>query len=137
MATGSTNASTSDGAPVHRRRRAKGRRPFFFEDKNVDRQLAIVAALSGEVSVIRQRLAAHESLAAAGIPATEDAVESFEPSEQEKEALADWRREFLTRVFRILEFQTDVEAAESAEAEYNAMVGNFANDIGGNDESNS
>ncbi len=35
---------------------AKGKRPVYFEDPQVDKLLAMVIALTGEVSVLRERI---------------------------------------------------------------------------------
>jgi hypothetical protein len=41
---------------------AKGKRPVYFEDPQVDKLLAMVIALTGEVSVLRERLDTLERL---------------------------------------------------------------------------
>ncbi|MBW4504596.1 MAG: hypothetical protein KME57_34885 [Scytonema hyalinum WJT4-NPBG1] len=41
---------------------AKGKRPVYFEDPQTDKVLAIVMALIGEVSVLRERLDTIERL---------------------------------------------------------------------------
>ena len=45
-------------------RTARGRRPYFFDDPNIDKLLAMIMALAGEVSVLPERLDTHEMLAA-------------------------------------------------------------------------
>ena len=47
-------------------RKAKGRRPTYFDDPENDKLLAIVMALAGEVSVLRDRLDTVERLAEIG-----------------------------------------------------------------------
>ena len=42
---------------------AKGRRPYFFDDPDIDKLLAMIMALVGEVSVMRERMDTHERLA--------------------------------------------------------------------------
>lgn len=81
---------------------AKGKRPYFFDDPSVDKVLAMVMALTGEVSVLRDRLDTHEKLAQDKIWPTPANVEAFEISEEiEKERDAS-RAEYLGRVMRIV-----------------------------------
>ena len=81
---------------------AKGKRPYFFDDPSVDKLLAIVMALTGEVSVLRDRIDTHERLAENKVWPTADNVETFELTEEiEKER--DLRRsQYLDRVMRII-----------------------------------
>ena len=44
-------------------KKAKGKKPTFFADPQVDKLMAIVMALAGEVSVLRERLDTVERLA--------------------------------------------------------------------------
>jgi hypothetical protein len=52
----------SDGS-VGLKRRAKGKRPFYFSDPDVDRLLSMLMALAGELSVTRDRLDTLERVA--------------------------------------------------------------------------
>jgi hypothetical protein len=54
-------------------------RPAFFEDPAVDKLLAVSMALLGEVCVLRERLDAHEQLAAAGQVPAPASVDAFVP----------------------------------------------------------
>ena len=75
-------------APVRRRRTAKGRRPFFFEDPNTDKLLSMVAALAGEVAVLRQRLDTHERIAELRQLFTIEDIETFSPDQPTSDARA-------------------------------------------------
>lgn len=87
---------------IERPKVAKGKRPYFFDDPSVDKVLAIVMALTGEVSVLRDRLDTHEKLAESKIWPTAENVEAFEITE-DVEAERDLRRtEYLGRVMRIV-----------------------------------
>lgn len=114
-----------------RRRRAKGRRPFFLDDPDNDKLLAMIAALAGEVSVLHRRLVAHELVAEKKTLYSRDDIESHEPSQDELEALSRWRSEFLGRVFRILEFDVDAEAMSRARADYERMLDGFSQETPG------
>ena len=109
-----------------RRRRAKGRRPFFLEDPDNDKLLAMIAALAGEVSILHRRLIAHESVAEKKALFSAADIEAHEPAQEEVEALSRWRSEFLGRVFRILEYEVDEEGLARARADYERMLDGFA-----------
>jgi DNA-binding transcriptional ArsR family regulator len=48
------------------KRKAKGERPYFFDDPNVDRVVSMVMGLAGEVAVLHDRLDTLERLLEAG-----------------------------------------------------------------------
>ncbi len=89
-------------------RRAKGRRPQFFDDPAVERVMAIAMALAGELSVTRERLDTLERVLAAHGLIAPDAVERFEPDAAAQAARHAWGRDYLSRVLRIVE--QDVQA---------------------------
>ena len=109
--------------PRARQRFAKGRRPFFMKDPDVDRLLAIAAALTAEVSVVRERLDTAERLAEQGLPATPANIEAYEPSPAVDAAREVMRAALLDRVFRIL--ATPIEEP-GAERDYQLIVEQFA-----------
>ena len=114
-------AAPGERAPRGRQRFAKGRRPFFMRDPDVDRLLAIVTALTAELSVVRERLDTAERLAVQGLPATPATIEAYEPEpavEAEREAI---RSAMLDRVFRILS-----QPHEGDDGSYDAMVDRFS-----------
>lgn len=88
-------------------KRAKGNRPIYLDDPHVDRLLAIVMALAGEVAVLRDRLDTVERLAAAKGVLTHDDIETYQPDEQAAQAREQWRTEYLARLMRILEEEVD------------------------------
>lgn len=89
---------------IKRIRTAKGRRPYFFDDPNIDRLIAMLMALVAEVSVIRERLDTHERLAQENRVATPDEIESYEPPDHVLQERADRRERYIGRILRI---QTD------------------------------
>jgi len=111
-----------DGAPRRRRRYAKGRRPFFMADPDVDRLLAIVTALTAEVSVVRDRLDTAERLADLGLPATPANIEAYVPEPAVEATRETARSAMLDRVFRILSQPTE----GGGEVNYQAIVDRFS-----------
>lgn len=115
----------SDTPRKPRQRIAKGRRPFFLETPESDKLLAMITALVGEVSVLKDRLDTHERLAAAGKVATPEEIEAYTPDEfivDEREVA---RTAMLDRVFRIISATRD--GATDAEP-HDVLVERFAND---------
>jgi hypothetical protein len=118
--------ATKDSTQPRRRRIAKGRRPFFFADPNTDKLLSMIAALAGEVAVLRQRVDTHERLAGQrGVFSAAD-VEAYAPAIEVSDERALWRQEFLQRVFRILELEYTQPEVQREEAAYSAMIASFA-----------
>jgi hypothetical protein len=77
-------------------------RPAFFEDPAVDKLLAIAMALLGEVCVLRERLDAHERLAAAGEVLSPASVDAFEPDEAATRERDLARERTMNRVLSVL-----------------------------------
>jgi hypothetical protein len=85
-----------------RQRVAKGRRPLFMGDPDVDKLLAMIMAMTGEIALLRGRLDTHERLLASGQPVTPETIDAFEPDAVSEAAREAQRQAMLTRVFRIL-----------------------------------
>ncbi len=121
--TKSTNSSGDLKFEPGRTRWSKGKRPKFHDDEAVDRVLSIVMALAGEVSVLRERVDAHERLAAQHNLYGPAEVDAFVPDDAVEAERNAWRDGYLRRVFRAVE--QDIEAiAPSAtkEEDYNEVI---------------
>lgn len=94
-------------------RKAKGERPVFFHDPQVDKLLAIIMALAGEVSVLHERLDTLERLAEAKGLISRQEIESYRPDEQVMEERERWRTEYIARVLRVV--REELEAVERGE----------------------
>ncbi len=91
--------------------RAKGKRPWFLRDADVERVLSITLSLAMELAVTRQRLDALERLLEGKGVLVPDEVENYAPdadAELERQAAM---RAYIIRVLRIL--LQDAEAARS------------------------
>ncbi|WP_414581080.1 hypothetical protein [Scytonema sp. PCC 10023] len=85
---------------------AKGKRPVYFDDPQTDKVLAIVMALIGEVSVLRERLDTIERLLEAkDILAIAD-IEAYQPDESVAKEREQWRAEYIARVLRVLQTES-------------------------------
>jgi hypothetical protein len=78
----------------------KGRREAPGVDPRVDTLMGMIMALTSEVSVLRERLDAHERLAAQNTPATPQAVDDYVPDEQAAQARAAVRDRMVAKVCR-------------------------------------
>lgn len=103
-----------------RARVPKGERPTFFPDPAVDQLWWVMLAMLGEMSVLRDRLDAHERLAARHGLYTPADVDAFEPTAEEAKLRADEREAMLERALRSITIE--VEAARRAGAGGQARV---------------
>lgn len=107
--------------------KAKGQRPYFFNDKALERVLNITMALAGELAVTHERLDTIERLLEAkGILATHD-IEHFNPTPEQAEARQRWQAEYVARILRIV--QQELEAIQQP-AEYNRNMEEIAEVLG-------
>ena len=115
-------ATAAQKEEIQRVRTAKGRRPYFFDDPNVDRLIAIVMALTGEVSVLRERLDTHERLAADKQWADTAAVEKFDFDDDAEEERARWRSDYIARVLRIITDELEHLKRHEGEQDYKKII---------------
>ncbi len=110
-------------ATVELPKKAKGDRPYFFADSSVDKVLAMLMGLMGEVSVLADRVETLEHLLTTQGVLKEGQVDSFHP-DAEARAVRDERREMLlANVLRIIRQDAeDPEALISGETVYKAAV---------------
>lgn len=86
---------------------ASGQRPHFFGDPDVDRLLAIVWAMAGELAVTRERLDTVERLLAERAVLERDAIEQYRPDPEAAQQRGQMQLEYIARLLRIL--QQEVE----------------------------
>lgn len=92
-----------DKTNVKLKRKAKGKRPAYLADSTSEKILAMLMALAGEVSVMRDRMETTERLSEkSGVFAAED-IENYSPSEQEQAARQKRRAEYLQRILRAMQ----------------------------------
>ena len=89
------------------KRKAKGERPYFFDDPAIDKLLAMLMGLAGEVSVLRDRLDTVERLAEQNKLFTRTEVENYQPDEDALKERAERRAVFLSEVTRIIEAELE------------------------------
>ena len=106
------NATARPGAAPDRRYRIhKSRLDMPGVDPRVDTLMGMVLQLLSEVSILRERVDAHERLAAAKQVATPEAVDDYVPDEAAKQARAAVRQRMIEKGCRPM-----LAADEAAEA---------------------
>src|SRR6185295_11583826 len=94
-------------------KKAKGKKPSFFADPQIDKLMAIVMALAGEVSVLRERLDTVERLAESKGLFSRQEIEAYRPTELAAEEREQWRSQYIARILRVV--HEELEAVERGE----------------------
>lgn len=110
------------------RLKAKGRRPYFFDDPAIDKLLSITMALAGEVAVARERLDTIERLLAQKGVLQAEEIDAYRPDEAAKDERALWRADYLARVLRILQNEYEALDQGRADDDYESVVRELATD---------
>lgn len=97
--------------------KAKGKRPFFFSDPDVERLMNIVMALTQEVSVMRERLDTVERLLDKKGTISRDDIENFTPTKDEADQRGAWTQEYISRVLRIIQQEREALGAKDQYSE--------------------
>jgi len=87
---------------IHLPRDPKGRRAQFHQDPAIDQLMAIVLALTAEVSVAFERMDTLERLLERAGSLSKDDIEAFRPDEAAAAQRARQREELIQRVFQVL-----------------------------------
>ena len=102
-------------AQVKLKRRAKGERPYFFEDPNIDKVIGMVMGLAGEVSVMHDRQDTLERLLEKKGLVSRSEIERYKPTRAVAADRAAWRENFLGEILRIIEIELEALEDKSAE----------------------
>ncbi len=94
-------------------RKAKGKRPQFFEMEESERLMGILMAVVEELAVTRERLDTVERLLEASGGLNREAIDSFHPSAEQARERGLMHQEYIARVMRVL--QQEREALEEAQ----------------------
>lgn len=103
-------------------RKAKGERPAFFNDPQIDKLLAIIMALTGEVSVLRERLDTIERLVEAKGLLSRQEIETYQADDTAVAERDQWRTEFIERVLRVIHQEREAVAAGETMESYDQAV---------------
>lgn len=86
---------------------SSGKRPYFFENNDVDRLLTIVWAMAGELAVTRERLDTVERLLAERQLLDRTAIEAYCPDRAAALERGQWQMDYIARLLRILQQEID------------------------------
>jgi hypothetical protein len=103
-------------------RTAKGQRPHFFDDPQVDKLLAIIMALAGEVSVLRERLDTVERLAEAKGVLSRHEIEAYRADGSAATERERWRADYLERILRVIHQEREALADGQAPPAYEQAI---------------
>jgi hypothetical protein len=103
------------------KRKARGERPYFFDDANVDKVVSMVMGLAGEVAVARDRLDTIERLLESKGLLKRAEIERYEPTAQAAAERAAWRETFLSEILRIVEIELEAAASDDTASYENAI----------------
>lgn len=84
------------------RRTSRGKRPIYFSDPAIDKLMAVVLSLVGELSVCRERVDALERILCDKGLLLRDEIEGFEPDDEAQAERDASRKAYIERVFRIV-----------------------------------
>ena len=107
-------------------RRAKGKRPEFFDDPAIDRLYSLTLALAAEVSALRERQDTVERLLDENGTIRREDIENFEPDRQAGEERGLATRAYVARIMR--GFQQAAEALETDDPPIMDLVEKLAKD---------
>lgn len=86
---------------------SRGKRPYFFEDQDVDRLLTIVWAMAAELAVTRERLDTVERLLAERELLDRAAIDAYRPDAAAAAERGQWQMDYIARLLRILQQELD------------------------------
>lgn len=90
--------------------KAKGKRPWFFDDPAVEKVLNITMVLAAELAVCRERLDTVERLLQEEGVLTQDEIETWQADEEAEQARNLRQRDYIARVMRIVVQQSEADA---------------------------
>jgi hypothetical protein len=107
--------------------KAKGKRPYFLEDKSVERVLNITMAVASEVAVMHERLDTIERLLSSKNILQAYEIETFMPNPAEAEERQRWHASYVARILRIV--QQELEALQQ-DPQNNRSMEEIAEELG-------
>jgi hypothetical protein len=105
-------------------KRAKGRRPEYFDDTALDRLYSVVLAMAAEVSALRERQDTVERLLEQKGVLKREEIERYTPDRAAGEERGLATRAYVARIMR--GFQQEMEAMEHPDPPLMAWVEKFA-----------
>jgi hypothetical protein len=107
--------------------KAKGKRPYFFDDPAVERVLNITMALAAELAVVHERLDTIERLLDAQGTLRRADIEAYRPDARSEEERQRWHAAFIARTLRIV--QQEMEAMKDENPDNNRTMDEVADEL--------
>lgn len=104
----------------------RGKRPAFFDDPAIDQLMAIVMAMSSEMSVLYDRVDTIERLLDKKGTLSRDDIEAFRPDQPLEDERNERRNAYIARIFRIISEERETLVAHDKMDEYNALMDELA-----------
>ena len=89
-----------------------GKRPWFLQNREVERALAITMAVAQELAVARQRIDTLERLLAAKGIIEAGEIDAFRPDADALTERAMWNQEYIARILRIVQQENEAALLE-------------------------
>jgi hypothetical protein len=102
---------------------AKGKQPQFHDDRAIDQLMAMVVAMTAEISILRERLDTHERLAAAKGVFTPPEVDEFLPGPDAMKERSAQRTRLMRKVFRVLKEDLARYDVKVDDAKFEKVIG--------------
>jgi hypothetical protein len=104
----------------------RGKRPAFFDDPAIDQLMAIIMAMSAELSVVYDRVDTIERLLDKNGTLKRDDIEAFRPDQDLEDERNERRNEYIARLFRIIREERENLVPHEKMDEYNALMDELA-----------
>ena len=104
----------------------RGKRPTFFDDPTIDQLMAIIMAMSAEMSVVYDRVDTIERLLDKKGTLNCDVIEAYRPDQAVEDERNTRRNEYIGRLFRIIREERETLVPHEKMDEYNALVDELA-----------
>lgn len=105
---------------------SSGKRPHFFSDQDVDRLLAIVWAMAGELAVTRERLDTVERLLESRQLLEREQIERYRPDPSAARERGEWQIEYIARLLRVLQQEVDAMQRGAGQPSSEQVAGQVA-----------
>ncbi len=119
-------AKTPGAAPAGRPKPEMGGRPYFFDDPAIDQIMAVVLAMSAELSVVYDRVDTIERLLAGRDLLDRGEVETYRPDTQVAKERQARHKNYLDRIFRIIRDERQGLVPHDNMSDYDQVISEVA-----------
>ena len=100
----------------------KGKRPYFLENRDTEKVLAVTMAIAQELAVLRERQDTVERLLEQKGVLSAKEIDDFIPRKEQAAQRGYWTQEYLARIFRI--YQQEAESLKTPDEASSEDIGN-------------